>query len=148
VAGGLAMSFLALACNALTSVAVSGGTFAGATSDVHCDRRFVTDGGKAAPFCQEVRDTLAASQFSDDCRMTHEATAAAGLCPREHILAGCKLLKTYEDKSSVYDWYYDVRDIEAEAGTSFDDPPTTTSDVERLCADPGRYEDGAEFVNP
>lgn len=143
-------------CDALGSMAVSAGDFAGAKSDVHCDRRFVTEGKPPAPFCQEVLATVAASQFSDDCRVKHAATAAAGACPRERIIAGCKLSKQNDDESQVFDWYYDVADIVADAGPfaapdggpTFEDPARTVDDVAALCADRARYEDGAELTLP
>jgi len=145
------------ACDALTDVAVSAGDFAAATADAHCDRRFVADGGQAGAFCQEVSQTVAASQFADDCRGKHLATAGPGLCARSRIIAGCKLRKVNQDNSLVWDWYYDVSDILADAGPSagpdggftFDFiPPTTVTDVSRLCASRSRYEDGADLALP
>jgi hypothetical protein len=147
----------AAACNAITDVAVSGADFGGATADAHCDRRFVSDGGQAAAFCQEVIATLAASQFADDCRAKHQATAGPGLCPRAKVIAGCKLDKSTDDHSTVKDWYYDVSDLVAEAGAeagpdggpTFDDPvPKDVAAVSRTCADRARYEEGAELVSP
>jgi hypothetical protein len=147
----------ALACDAITNVAVTGADFGGGTADAHCDRRFVTDGGQASAFCQEVIATLAASQFADDCRQKHQATAGPGLCPRARIIAGCKLDKPTDDHSTVKDWYYDVSDLVAEAGAeagrdggaTFDDPvPTDVPGVARTCADRQRYEEGAELVQP
>ncbi len=144
-------------CDALTDVAVSASDFAAATADAHCDRRFVTDGGQASAFCQEVSQTVAASQFADDCRGKHLATAGAGLCDRSRIIAGCKLRKINQDKSLVWDWYYDVSDIFADAGSragpdggfTFDFvPPKTVEDVSRLCASRSRYEDGADLALP
>ena len=147
----------AVACSAITSVAVTGADFGGATADAHCDRRFVTDGGQASAFCQEAIATLAASQFADDCRGKHQATAGTGLCPRARVIAGCKLDKKTDDHSTVNDWYYDVSDLIAEAGASrgveggatFDPPvPTDVSAVARACADRSRYEEGAELIPP
>jgi hypothetical protein len=146
-----------IGCDALTDVAVSASDFAAATADAHCDRRFVTDGGQAAAFCQEVSKTVAASQFADDCRGKHLATAGPGLCDRPRIIAGCKLRKVNQDNSLVWDWYYDVSDILADAGThagpdggfTFDDvPPKTVADVAKLCASRSRYEDGADLALP
>jgi hypothetical protein len=144
----------ALGCDDLVSVAVTASDFGGATADVHCDRRDVGDGGQAAAFCQEVVATVAASQFADDCRKKFEATPGNGLCSRGKIIGGCKLLKKNEDNSLVWDWYYDVSAEVAEAGAhagpdggpTFDDAPRTVQDVARLCADPKRYEDGADLV--
>lgn len=142
-------------CDSLGSMAVSAGDFTGAKSDVHCDRRFVTEGAKPASFCQEVLATVAASQFSDDCRVKHAATAAAGPCPRARIIAGCKLLKQNDDESRVFDWYYDVADIVGDArftapdgGATFEDPARTVDEVAALCADRARYDDGAELALP
>src|SRR3954452_20855743 len=137
------------ACSTLWSIAVEAGDFAGAKADAHCDRRFVTDGGQPAAFCQEVVATVAASEFADDCRAKHQATAEPGLCPRPKIIAGCKLLKHNDDDSLVWDWYYDVSEILADAGpragpdggATFESVPYGTSDVARMCSDPSRYEE-------
>lgn len=154
----IALSFLfaCVGCGALGSVALEAGDFAGAKADAHCDRRFVTDGGQPAAFCQEVTATVAASEFSDDCRAKHQALAAPGLCPRVDIISGCKLLKHNDDDSQVWDWYYDVAAIVAEAGANagpdggptFDSVPRSVGDVKKLCADPTRYEEGAEPATP
>lgn len=144
------------ACSTLGSIAVEAGDFAGAKADAHCDRRFVTDGGQPAAFCQEVTATVAAAEFADDCRAKHQASAGPGLCPRERIIAGCKLKKLNDDESLVWDWYYDVSDIVAEAGPNagpdggptFESRPRTTTDVAEECADPTRYEEGAELAQP
>ena len=143
-------------CDALGSVVVEAGDFAGAKADAHCDRRFVTDGGQPAAFCQEVIATVAAAEFTDDCRAKHKATAAAGPCPRPKIIAGCKLLEPHDDDSKVWDWYYDVSDILADAGpnagrdggSTFDSRPRTTAEVAAYCSDPTRYEEGAELATP
>ncbi|AKU94806.1 hypothetical protein AKJ09_01470 [Labilithrix luteola] len=152
----LCVSGVMAGCDTLGSIAVSAGDFAGAKADVHCDRRFVTGDGQPASFCQEVVATVAASEFSDDCRAKHQATAGPGKCPRERVIAGCKLLKKNGDDSLVYDWYYDVSDILADAGPNagpdggptFEKPAVTVDDVAASCADPSRYEDGAELVMP
>jgi hypothetical protein len=143
-------------CDSIGSLAVSAGDFAGAKSDVHCDRRFVTDGGQPASFCQELLTTVAASEFSDDCRAKHLASAAPGPCPRDRRIAGCRLRKHNDDDSTVFDWYYDVSDIVADAGPNagpdggptFEDPAVSVQDVTELCADPSRYEEGADLVLP
>jgi len=145
------------ACDAITSVIVTGADFGGATADAHCDRRYVAEGGQASAFCQEVVGTVAASQFSDDCRNKFQATPGAGLCPRERIIAGCALDKKTDDGSKVWDWYYDVSDVLADAGPdagpdggpTFAAPvPTDVSAVGAVCADRTRYEDGAELAFP
>lgn len=140
------------ACDAMSSVALAGGDFAGAKADAHCDRRFVTDGGQPAAFCQEIVGTVAASQFADDCRTRHHASAGPGACPREHVLAGCKLLEKHDDDSIVWDWYYDVSDLVADAGPegaqAFDSRARSVEEVAAMCADRSRYESGAELVKP
>jgi hypothetical protein len=143
-------------CAALGSVALEAGDFAGVKADAHCDRRFVTDGGQPAAFCQEVVATVAAAEFADDCRAKHQANAEPGLCPRPRIIAGCKLLKHNDDDSLVWDWYYDVSDILADAGPragfdggpTFESVPRGVSDVAQMCKDPSRYEEGAELAQP
>jgi hypothetical protein len=128
-------------CKAGGCVANVLGDVIGVTGDVACDRRFVDNPSKKpAPFCQEVIDTLAVSEVEEDCRDKHAARAIEGRCPRERIIAGCKLHKDNDDGSEVWDWYYDVTDLEG-----FEDPPRTKEDVAALCADPTRYEEGATF---
>jgi hypothetical protein len=145
------------ACDAIVSVAAQGADFGGTTADAHCDRRAVADGGQASAFCQEVVSTVAASQFSDDCRMKFAASPGPGLCPRAKVIAGCKLLAKNGDDSVVWDWYYDVSGVVAEAGAeagpdggpTFDPPvAATVSDVAAICADRTRYQDGAELALP
>jgi len=146
-----AVAAAAGACDALGSIAVEAGDFAGAKADVHCDRRFVTEGGRPAAFCQEVLSTVAGAEFSDDCRAKHKATAGAGPCPRASVIAGCKLRKANDDDSSVFDWYYDVAGIAAEAGvpaSSIDSRAESMEDVREMCADPSRYEEGADLAPP
>jgi hypothetical protein len=143
-------------CRPAGCVAATFGDIVGATGDAHCDRRYVPPGEQAAPFCQEIIDTLATSQFKDDCDDKHAAASGDGRCGREHVIAGCKLLGENDDGSEVWDWYYDVTDIvDAEGpeagpdgGPTFEDPPHTKEDVAKLCADPERYEDGAELQDP
>jgi hypothetical protein len=146
----------AAGCATISSVALEAGDFAGAKADAHCDRRLVTDGGQPAAFCQEVVGTVAAAEFADDCRAKHQAVAAPGLCPRSRIIAGCKLHKHNDDDSLVWDWYYDVSDIVAEAGPyagrdggpTFETVPHGVGDVAQMCGDPSRYEEGAELAMP
>ena len=151
-----ALILVVVGCSSLGSVALEAGDFAGAKADAHCDRRFVTDGGQPSAFCQEVVTTVAAAEFADDCRAKHQATAEPGLCPRPKIIAGCKLLKHNDDNSLVWDWYYDVADIVADAGPragpdggpTFDAVPRGVPDVEQMCRDRSRYEEGAELARP
>ena len=122
------------------------GDVVGATGDAYCDRRFVSGAEeKPASFCQEILDTVAVSEFQDDCREKHTARASEGRCDRGRLLGGCKLHKVNDDGSEVFDWFYDVADLEADGGT-FEDPARTEDDVRTLCADPKRYEEGASFV--
>ncbi len=123
------------------------GDVIGETGDVACDRRFVTTtDGEPSSFCQEVIDTLAVSQVQDDCRDKHHARTYEGRCPREHLIAGCKLHKDNDDGSEVWDWYYDVTELESDGGLLFRDAPKTRDDVATLCSDKARYEEGATFV--
>src|SRR5262249_20789789 len=99
---------------------------------------------------QEVIDTVAVSQVGDDCRDKHGARTYEGKCPRERIIAGCKIHKDNDDGSEVWDWYYDVEGLEdagTDAGPVFKDPARTKDDVKALCADPKRYEEGATFAD-
>jgi hypothetical protein len=143
-------------CETFGAIAVEGVDFAGAKADAYCDRRFVTDGGQPAAFCLEIVATVAAAEFSDDCRAKHQATAGAGTCKRARALGGCKILEKHDDESVAIDWYYDVSDIVAEAGAhagpdggpTFDSQPRTSAGVRAYCADRTRYEHGAEYVEP
>jgi len=136
-------------CRAGGWVASVVGDVVGSKGDAACDRRYVDSPEKEpAAFCQEVIDTVASSQIQDDCRDNHHARAIDGRCPRENIVGGCKLSMTNDDGSEVYDWYYDVDDLEKADGKSFQSTVTTTDDVRAQCADPQRYDQGAEFVMP
>jgi hypothetical protein len=155
--GLLAALAFAAACDVLNAVAVQGADFGGATADAHCDRRLALDGGQPSSFCQDVQATVAASQFSDDCRLHLLATPGPGLCPRAGIIAGCKLDKKNGDDSIVHDWYYDVSaelgDGGLDAGPDGEAPfaspvPLTVAQVAQVCADRTRYEDGAELAFP
>lgn len=118
------------------------------TGDAHCDRRFISDPNKKrASFCQEIVDTIALSEFQEDCRSKHTAISGEGSCARDRIIGGCELHNENDDGSKVYDWFYDVSDLEAEGGV-FEAPARTREDIEKLCADPKRYDQGAHFVTP
>jgi hypothetical protein len=148
---------LGTACSVLDAVAVQGADFGGATADAHCDRRLPLDGGQPSAFCQDVQATVAASQFSDDCRLHLGATPGPGLCPRDGIVAGCKLDEKNADGSIVHDWYYTVPGVAADGGmeeapdgeTPYAPPvPQTVAEVAQVCADRSRYQDGAELAFP
>jgi hypothetical protein len=145
------VAFLAVLCGCRAGgcAAATLGDVVGATGDAHCDRRFVSGpDAKDAPFCQEIVDTLAASEFKDDCSQKHTARADDGRCPRDRVIAGCKLHKQNDDGSEVLDWFYDVGDLEAD-GAAFEPPLVRTKDdVRAQCNDPKRYEEGATFVDP
>ncbi len=134
------------ACTAIAGVAGDFGGFVGTTSDARCDRRF----GKAdekQPFCQEIRSTLAGSQFKDDCEGHLQGKPDDGSCPAEKRIGGCEVEKQNDDHSIVVDWYYDVADLEGTERFS-PDRPKTAEDIKKMCADRKRYEDGAHFLSP
>ncbi len=135
-------------CRAGGCVAATLGDVVGATGDAFCDRRHMPLDREPGSFCQEIVDTLATSQFQDDCREKHSARAEEGRCPREQALGGCKLSKVNDDGSEVIDWFYDVSAFERDGGMPFVDPARTTEEVKLLCADPTRYEEGSTFVLP
>jgi hypothetical protein len=144
-------------CKAAGCAANVLGDIVGETGDVFCDRRFVNaPTKKRGSFCQEVIDTVAVDDVLDDCRQKHAARTGEGVCPRDKIIAGCKIHKDNDDGSEVWDWYYDVSDLEdaaaqdasSDAAPIFEDPARTKADVRALCADPKRYEEGASFAEP
>lgn len=137
---GAGIIALLASCKVGGAIANVLGDAVGQTDDVACDRR---TGKEPAPFCQEVIDTVAVSQVGDDCRDKFAANTHEGRCPREKIIAGCKIHKDNDDGSEVWDWYYDVSDAGTDAG--FKDAPRTKADVKKLCEDPARYEEGATF---
>jgi hypothetical protein len=134
-------------CKTTALVATTITSAVGGTGDVACDRRFVS-GGEAAGFCQEVIRTVAVSAIRDDCLEKHRARALRGRCPHEKRIAGCKLSLLTDDGSEVYDWYYDVHDLERQKQMSFASHVESIEDVRRQCADARRYEEGAELVMP
>ncbi|WP_394837795.1 hypothetical protein LVJ94_12865 [Pendulispora rubella] len=147
-----AMAILVMAtasCRAGGWVASVVGDVVGSKGDVACDRRY-GEGPEADPagFCQEVIDTVAVSQVGDDCRDNQHAHSIEGRCPREGIIGGCKLSITNDDGSEVYDWYYDVSDLERAKNTEFESSVKTVDEVRAKCADRSRYDEGAEFVEP
>jgi len=155
--GVLWLALAGSACEAVTSIAVQGADFGGASADAHCDRRLTLDGGQPSAFCQDVQNTVAASQFSDDCRLHLGATPGPDLCPRAGIIAGCLLEKQNGDQSIVHDWYYDESAILGDGGDEagpdgqalFAPPvPRTVAEVAQVCSDRSRYPDGAELAFP
>ena len=52
-----------------------------------------------------------------------------------------------DDGSEVFDWFYDVSELEADGGV-FEEPVRTKEEIEALCADRKRYEEGASFTMP
>jgi hypothetical protein len=125
--GGSACFVEDVAAGALASLAGKTGS---------CDRR---SGSSKTPqaFCQEIEDTVASSQFKDDCEGHLGGTYRDGDCPRDGVIAGCKLRKVNKDHSVVTDWYYPG-----------DAHITSKNDVAGLCADSKRYDDGADLVTP
>ena len=140
------------ACRAAGCAAATFGDIVGETGDSHCDRRFVTGNNERADFCQEIIDTVAQSDFEKDCRDKHGASAGEGRCPRERVIAGCKLDKVNDDGSEVWDWYYDVSDLEDAGdggdGGGFENPVHTKAEVRALCNDRTRYDEGATYQDP
>jgi hypothetical protein len=135
-----------LACTAITGVfgTVSGDTLT--ASDNSCDRRVAP---KPEPFCQEIVGTLVGAQFQEDCVSRFSAKAEAALCPRESVIGGCRVDKVFDDGSRVTDWFYDLSQLDG--GTDAFAPPArhlTVAEVQALCSDRTRYEDGAHFVMP
>jgi hypothetical protein len=130
----------------LTAVAVSSGcgvlaAVAGGTGS--CDRREATK--EPRPFCQEIVDTVAVSQFGDDCKGKHTGYFTEDACPRDKAIGGCELDETNDDGSTVVDWFYDVSAEPKLKEYPPEDVAHTTDDVKRFCADKKRYEKGAHF---
>lgn len=122
------------------------GDVVGFSGDAYCDRRYVDEAREPGSFCQEIIDTVAMDEFQEDCREKHTARAGEGRCPAERRIGGCKVTTTNDDGSEVWDWYYDVADLEADAGLVFPNRAKNEADVRALCADPKRYDEGATFV--
>lgn len=143
-------------CRAGGCIANVLGDVVGETGDAHCDRRYVAEGREAAPFCQEIIDTIAQGEFEDDCRDKFAARADDGRCPRENVIGGCKISKVNDDGSEIWDWYYDISPIERDAGDGtdrdggivFNEAPRTKAAVQKLCADRQRYDEGASYADP
>ena len=153
-----ALSAVAIApdCDVVARLYGDLGSLVGSNQTDSCDRRF---GAQPEAFCQEIDNTVAGSQFRDDCTKKFQAPANIGGCPRDAIVGGCAIDTQNEDGSNVTDWYYDVTSLVAEAGTGAEDddagpsfPPSdvglTVDEVRAKCADPMRYSDGAHYVGP
>ena len=135
------------ACTAIAGVAGDFGSFVGTTSDARCDRRYGAAEEKQ-PFCQEIRSTLAGSQFKDDCSGHLQGQADDGSCPAERRIGGCEIEKKNDDHSIVVDWYYDVSDLKQKGHRFTEKLPSSVEEIRAMCADRKRYEDGAHYVAP
>jgi hypothetical protein len=119
---------------------------AAAGGDSSCDRRS-GESDTPQPFCQEILETVAGSRFREDCTQKLKGTAREDRCPREHIIAGCKVTITNDDGSEIIDWFYDV-DKDPTSKVKPMDRIRSADEVRKKCAEPGRYEGGATFVSP
>lgn len=140
-ASGLALAAALSSCFVATAV---GGAFG---SDSSCDRRFGAS-TEPAPFCQEIEDTVAGSEFRDDCSNKLKGKAQEGPCARERVIGGCRIHKENDDGSIVTDWYYDVSDLVAQGKIPESARVKDADAVRALCADTKRYDVGASFVPP
>jgi hypothetical protein len=110
--GAIAVSLSA--CTAIAGAFGGLGSFLGTNSNASCDRRYAD---RPEPFCQEIDDTVAGSEFEDDCRKKFPgARTSDAYCPRERRVGGCVDEKHNDDNSTVTDWFYDVSEMVAEAG--------------------------------
>jgi len=142
---GALLGLVVTGCSAIAGVfGTVGGETVTDTND-SCDRR---NGAVPEPFCQEIVATLAGTPFQEDCVQKFNATPASGLCWRGPIVGGCLIDKVYQDGSRVTDWFYDISQLDAGAPDVYDLAwkRLTVVDVEAMCADRTRYEDGAHFV--
>jgi len=111
----------------------------GASDDAFCDRR-VTPPERVetrAPFCQEIFETVALSEFLEDCQTKFAAKSGEGPCDRTGTLGGCVIDEVERDGSQVTDWFF-----------ADDAGPSNADAVRVLCADRKRYERGAHYVSP
>jgi hypothetical protein len=130
-----------LACKLPGSIAA-----AAAGGDSSCDRR--TGASETPqPFCQEILETVAGSRFREDCTQKLKGTAREDKCPRDNVIAGCKVTITNDDGSEVIDWFYDV-DKDPSSKVKAEDRIRTREQVRAKCNEPGRYEGGAVFIGP
>jgi len=129
-------------CSAVEFIGGSLAATVGISEDSYCDRRFVSDdkADKRTAFCQDIVDTVADSEFREDCSKKFGARTGTGRCDRGTTIGGCAVSEVERDGSQVTDWFY---------LTDFDDAgPRNKDDVGKLCGDRSRYERGASFVTP
>jgi hypothetical protein len=131
----------ALACKLPGSIAA-----AAAGGDSSCDRRSGAS-ESPQPFCQEILETVAGSRFREDCTQKLKGTAREDKCPRDNVIAGCKVTITNDDGSEIIDWFYDV-DNDPNSKVKTEDRIRTREQVRAKCNEPGRYEGGATFIDP
>lgn len=132
---------LALSCKVPGSLVA-----AAAGGDSSCDRR----GGESErpePFCQEILETVAGSQFREDCATKLKGLPREDKCPRENVIGGCKVSVTNDDGSEIIDWFYNV-DSDPDSKVKLENRIHTQEEVRAKCMDQGRYELGATFVTP
>jgi hypothetical protein len=164
VSGAVLALVLVPGCTFVAGLYGDLGSLLGSNANASCDRRY---GEQPEAFCQEIDNTVAGSQFQDDCAHKFHARTSGNGCPRELVVGGCAIDKKNDDGSTVTDWYYDVSSMVAEAGSADAEgegegdgdadagpsfPPSdvklNADDVRVKCADPARYSDGAHFVTP
>jgi hypothetical protein len=136
---------LALLLFGATQCKAVGGIIGGlGGTDSSCDRRTgLSDNPQ--PFCQEIIETVAGAEFREDCSNKLKGTARESPCPREHIVAGCQVNVTNDDGSVIIDWFYSV-DHDGASPIKEQDRVRTREQVAAKCAEPGRYEGGATFL--
>lgn len=138
----------ALLAGATPACSVVGGIAGGlAGGDSSCDRRY-GESDSPQPFCQEILDTVAGSRFREDCDQKLKGKSGEDVCPREHVIAGCKVNKKNDDGSEVVDWFYDVDADNPPSKVKPSDRIHTKEQVKAKCNEPGRYEEGATYQEP
>ncbi len=129
-------------CSAVEYIGGSLAATVGISEDSFCDRRFVREdkADRRGNFCQDIVDTVADSEFREDCDQKFGARTGTGRCDRGSSLGGCAVAEVERDGSQVTDWFY-----AADGGT---ETPRTPDEVAKLCDDRARYDRGARFVRP
>jgi hypothetical protein len=135
------VSIVAVACKLPGTLAA-----AAAGGDSSCDRRSGAS-DSPQPFCQEILETVAGSRFREDCTQKLKGTAREDKCPRDNVIAGCKVTITNDDGSEIIDWFYNV-DKDPNSKVKAEDRIRTRDQVRAKCNQPGLYEGGATFVEP